>query len=274
VPPNGDLAVVFLDDRIDLTDRHGRNRRLFFPLQQPQSVPFPTARIEPLRGLSSAEIYERYGMAPGGTLAPKDATPLTASNALAAAAPRDAAIPKDDEPERVPGEGYSHQFEHFSRETTKGSASGWTVMRERSGRAGKGRLVFVDSTPPKFMILNCLLPLRIHPDDIPFGYRVMGRIIDKVGEDITTIAHAETFRDLKADPDGFARVSFKVGDQAGNFTRVDLALHVTPDAVQRGSNLEFFLQRQYCANPGIDTVQADARRFYDTGEWRVSAKPR
>jgi hypothetical protein len=272
IPENGDLAVLFLDDRIDLTDKHGRNRRLFFPSQRPQSVPFWTGRIEALRGLTSAEIHEQFGMAPGGTLAPKDATPLTASNAVVAASPR-YTVPQGGQPERLLGEGYSHQFEHFSRGTAKSPANGWTVMPGPS-RGSKGRLVFVDSTPPKFMILNCLLPLRIHPDDLPFGYRVMGMKIDKVGEDLVVIAHAETFHDLKIDPDGFVRVSFKVVDQAGNFTRVDLALQVTPDAVRRGSNLEFFLQRTYCANPGIDTVQADARRYYDTGEWRVSTESR
>ena len=41
VVPHGDIALLFEDSRIDLTDRDGRNQRLFFPFQHPDAIPFP-----------------------------------------------------------------------------------------------------------------------------------------------------------------------------------------------------------------------------------------
>jgi hypothetical protein len=95
-------------------------------------------------------------------------------------------------------------------------------------------------------------------------------VVDKVGDELVSIAHGQSFRDLKVDPDGFVRLSFTVNDLAGNPTRVDLPLRVTEKAVRRGANLEFFLQKKYCEESGIETVQADARRFYESGEWRAT----
>jgi hypothetical protein len=271
LPHNGDVGVIFVNDRIDLTDSLGRTRRLFFPSQGRDSVPFPTRGPAPLLGLSSWEIHQRFGIAPGGAVAPPEAVPLPFSNALAVRMARLAVTARDHTPERLPGEGYSHQREHFSQAAGPVLSSGWDVVPAQHGQAAAGRLVFRDTTPPKYMLLNCLLPLQIHPEDVSFGYRAMGMVVDKVGDEIVAIAHGQSFTDLTVDADGYVRVSFTVHDLSGNPTRVDLPLRVTDQAIRRGSNLEFFLQRSYCEHSGIDTVQADARRFYESGEWRVTA---
>src|SRR5688572_22676438 len=179
VPHNGDMAMIFLDDRIDLTDGRGNNQRVFFPSQHPDSVPFPTDGVDALRGLSSEDIQRRFSIAPGGALAPPAATVLPRSNALAVAAAPFSQPAQAFAPERRAGEGYSLQFDHFSRAAAETLASGWTVAGS-SADASPAALIFVDKTAPKFMLLNCLVPPQIHPDDVPFGYRVMGMVIDKV----------------------------------------------------------------------------------------------
>jgi hypothetical protein len=274
IPHNLDAAVIFLEDRIDLTDQQGRNQRLFFPSQRADSIPFPDGRVEALRGLTSGAIHARFGIAPGGTLAPGEAGPLAASNALAVASPQATQVDANPSPGRRVGEGYSLQRDHFSRVADTTAADEWSVAPATAATKGPTGLVFVDRTPPKFMLFNCLLPLQIHPDDVPFGYRAMGVVIDKVGTELSSIVHGQTFRNLTVGDDGFVRVSFTVADMAGNTTRVDLPLQVTPDALRRGSNLEFFMQRKHCEDSGINSVHADARRFYESGEWRLAAAAR
>ena len=130
--------------------------------------------------------------------------------------------------------------------------SRWKVVEEQSNK-----VVFVDNEPPKFHFLPGLLPFEIHPDDVQYGYRVMGMVADRVGTKITVRAFAKEFHDLVIDPDGYVRVSFTVTDMAGNETKTDVALLVTEKAIRRGANINFFVQKAYCGQCGYDTLYED-----------------
>ena len=110
-PVLGNLAMTFADDR-DLTDRHGKNTRLFFPSQHSNAILFPKDGPEALRGLTSKNIEERFGIAVGGALAPENAIVIPHSNALAANAslPLSTQIDSPDDPF------YPMLSEHFSRQ--------------------------------------------------------------------------------------------------------------------------------------------------------------
>jgi hypothetical protein len=58
---------------------------------------------------------------------------------------------------------------------------------------------------------------------------------------------------------------FEFPNLAGTFVPVEIALEVSPEAVRRGSNIEFYVQRTYCGECGRDTLDEDAERFYETG---------
>ncbi len=173
----GDLAILFEPDRIDLTDRHGRNQRLFLPFQHPDAVVFQRDGPEAVRGLTAQEIDRQFGLAPGGALAPAHAVRLPRSNALAAASPLPSGPERAASPAAASAEderaARSRLFEpfpirlrHFVETVGPTSSKGWTVVPAAAG-AGAKALVHANPNPAKFMFRRGLLPLRIHPATWP-----------------------------------------------------------------------------------------------------------
>jgi hypothetical protein len=140
----------------------------------------------------------------------------------------------------------------------------WEVMRATAATAASGSIVYVQRTPPRFIIAPGLLPLKIHPADIRYGYRAMGVVANQVGSKIAVRAFSREYTgdELRVDPDGFVRLSFKVDDMAGNETPVSLALKVSETAVRRGNNLDFFQQAAFCGKCGYDTLYDDVRKAF------------
>jgi hypothetical protein len=62
------------------------------------------------------------------------------------------------------------------------------------------------------------------------------------------------------------RTSFTVNNLAGATIPVEVALQVTTEAIRRGSNVDYYIQREFCGVCGSDTLEEDAKRFYATGE--------
>ena len=74
------------------------------------------------------------------------------------------------------------------------------------------------------------------------------------------------FHDLKIDPDGFVRLTFKYPNLARTEIPFELALQVTSSAVRRGPNVDFWSQREFCGTCGRDTLEQEVpQRFYETG---------
>jgi G8 domain len=274
----GDLALLFEPDRINLTDRHGRNRRLFFPFQHPETVLFPAEGPERIRGLTVAEIYKQFGLAPGGALAPANSIMLPKSNALAAASERnsnvDPDLPRiaslgppisDGSVDRSKGfEAFPIRWKHFLGQLDGDSAKGWNFVP--STGAAERALVYVNPNPPKFMLRRGLLPLRIHPEDVRYGYRVHGVVLEPVDGRLTMRNWEREFRNLTVEPDGYVRITFSITNLAGVETPVTIALEVTPEAVRRGTNVDYYIQREFCGACGSETLQEDAKRFYEAEE--------
>ncbi len=273
----GSLALVFEPDYVDLTDSHGRTQRLFFPYQHPATVLFSTEGPEGLRGLTVAEIYRQFKLAPGGALAPANANELPKSNALAAPMQhnsngvQDVAMlsnssTADSKFEPWKGfEAFPMRWKHFLRHLDEQSHKGWNLVPSASSDAKKA-LVYVNKDPVKFMFKRGLLPLRIHPDDVRYGYRVHGVVLEPVDGQLTMRNWEREFRKLTIDPDGYVRITFNITSLAGEDSPVAVALEVTPDAVRRGTNIDYYIQREFCGACGNDTWVEDAKHFYATGE--------
>ena len=274
----GDLALIFEPDYIDLTDRHGRNQRLFFPFQHPEKVLFPDDGPELIRGLTVAEIYRRFGLAPGDALAPANSMILPNSNALSAVSERnsngDSDSPSivslrpsasDDRTDRSTGfEAFPIRWKHFLAQSNGDSAKGWNFVSSTAPR--ERALVYVNARPAKFMLRRGLLSLRIHPEDVRYGYRVHGVVLEPVDGVLTMRNWERVFTDLKIDPDGYVRITFNMTNLAGVETPVTIALEVTAEAVRRGTNVDYYIQRKFCGACGSETLEEDAKRFYETGE--------
>jgi hypothetical protein len=267
----GDFALVFEPDRIDLTDNHGGIQRLFFPFQHPETVLFSDQGPERIRGLTVAEIYRQFGLAPGGALAPADAIKLPNSNALAAALERGGSgvsrsSVADGRVERAKEfEAFPIRWKHFLAQLDEDSANGWNFVPSAAG-GGTKALVYVNKNPVKLMFRRGLLPLRIHPEDVRYGYRVHGVVLEAVDGRLTMRNWEREFRELKIDSDGYVRITFNITNLAGDEFPVTVALEVTPEAIRRGTNVDYYIQREFCGACGNDTLAEDAERFYATGE--------
>ena len=259
IPENGDVAMLFENDRILLSDSSGV-RHLFFATQLADTIVLRDNGPSVLQGLSAAEIFNKFGLAIGGQLAPNDARSLPRSNGwFALFDPNNSKMPPTSAPVADSGEIYPRASQHFMR-SEQDIQNRWKVVEEQSNK-----VVFVDNEPPKFHFLPGLLPFEIHPDDVQYGYRVMGMVADRVGTKITVRAFAKEFHDLVINPDGYVRVSFTVADMAGNETKTDVALLVTEKAIRRGANINFFVQKAYCGQCGYDTLYEDIAKMFDMG---------
>lgn len=256
-PRFADLALMFEDDRIEMAGSDGRDTRLFFPFQHPAAIPVPDDGPAAIKGLTSAEIQRRFGLSAGGMLAPAKAMRLPRSNALAATL----AHGPDDFPAQplAYAEIYPGQIRHFD---ANDKASKWKVLLA----AGAAETPEGGVSGAKYMLRRGLLPLEIHPDDISHGYRFSGVLLERVGATLVSRSYSREFRDLRAGADGFVRIRFELPDLAGRMVPFEIALRVSPEAIRRGGNIDFWAQSAYCGKCGLDTLDEDAERFFTTGQ--------
>ncbi|WP_429027424.1 G8 domain-containing protein [Bradyrhizobium sp. I1.14.4] len=258
LPENGDIAMLFEPDRIYLTDDTGRHR-LYFETQLAQTVVLRDDGPTALLGLTAKQVFDKFGLSVGGQLAPDNVDRLAGSTGWIGRSTAMAEAPAARQ-RGAADELYPMSSEHFLRASSNVTDL-WKVVEGQSNK-----IVFVDREPPRFWFLPGLKPFEIHPDDVQYGYRIMGMVADHVGKKITVRAFAKEFHDLKVDPDGYVRVSFTVSDMAGNETKEDVALLVTEKAVRRGANINFFVQKAYCGECGYDTLYQDIARMFDVGD--------
>ena len=244
VPVNGDLSLLLSDDQLIWVG--DGPQRLFFPSQHPDAVPFDMGASTDFGGHTTREMYEEFGISVGGAMAPSDATPFPGSNALVAELTEPLSAPTTgtalDAEELTPAQQYTakFRFQYPGAWQNFRQADEVEVAADGSWRLGSdGAAVFADDEPPLFLLRPSLADLRIHPDDVSFGYRVDGRVYDRVGEFISVRAFTQDFHNLQV-LDGVVTVSFTIHDMAGNELPVTLELEVTTEARRRLGHLSFF----------------------------------
>jgi hypothetical protein len=252
VPPiNADLAMLFEDDRIYLK-QDNENRELYFAEQADNRVPLVGEGPAAMQGLSNRQLHDRFGLSVGGGVVSAKAAVLAGSNALLGPAlPDPVAYTLHPRAKKL---SYVETLEpqypmasaHFEQTSLASGRDEWRLLVDAD--SGRGKLIYVDRTPPELVLTPSLYPLEIHPDDVKYGYRVEGMLYDAVGSRVAMRAFTQDFLNLKASDDGFVHLDFEVHDLSENPQPIHMLLRVTEDAVHRGSNLSFFSQRQYCGD--------------------------
>ncbi|WP_373852110.1 hypothetical protein [Bradyrhizobium sp.] len=265
VPANGDVAMLFENDRIFWSDVAGKTFRLYFGSQNENFVPFADNGPPDLKGLTSGEIKERFGVAFGGQLAPVDAKPLPGSNATMALVDADDLAPTSKELEfaqNPSNELYPLAGQHIVNTEDQAAKSRWTFAGVASG-SEPPNFVFVKKTSPKLIVHPLLRKLVIHPDDVRYGYRLEGIVADIVDNRITKMAFIQDFPALQPDGQGHIALDVKFPDPAGDMTSLPLSLTVTKQAVRRGRNYEYYKQAQYCGKCNFEQeMERDIRATF------------
>jgi hypothetical protein len=202
-------------------------------------VPFEGTGIPQLDGKTSAEIWRDYALAVGGTLMPTRSRSERGVHGFVGPVADDylPALPAALQPKER--DSYGGNF--LTASQAEGLEDGWNFLTVESEGARRTLLVYADRTPP-VLVLDERVPLEIHPDDVPFGLRLEGDIIDYVAGIRTVNTVNRSYPDVEVDDDGMVHVFYPVKDAAGNVTEVPYAVRVTETAKRRGQNRSFYLQ--------------------------------
>ena len=237
-PESGDLLPVFSPDSVSLV-RGDRTHHVYYEEQAASARPFVGTDLADLEGLTSGEIWSRFGLAFGGRLAPPEARSNARTRGLIGP-PRTAAemaaqqwegpyVHPDDRPRPhlIAAAGIAE------------AQSGWRLASQDERSKTDSPLVLVDATAPRLVVDPDLSPL-IHPDDVRHGIHVCGYVEDRVGFQTQKYAFKRDFSDLVVGDDGVVRLQFEITDKAGNKSPVQLEFEVSEHAVRRGPNLTYF----------------------------------
>ena len=249
MPGNGDLSPFFGRVRVIVKNRgeDPKGRQIYFPEQAADAVPFGEAGVAQLKGKTSAQIWKEFGLAIGGTLAPKEAAPMSRIVGLVgppANYPRQVRLASDRFTKVLAG--YVPRVRDEQGQIREAPPvelkSGWNVIKYDA--AEPAVLVFAGNAPPRFETESGFRA-EIHPLDLQFGIRIRGNVVNQVGEIKSSVLIAKEFKPLVPGADGIVHIELPIEDGIGNRTIVPIALQVTDKAVRRGSNSLFYTQGTY-----------------------------
>jgi hypothetical protein len=249
MPRNGDLSPFFGRVRVIVKSRNTGpdGEQVYFSDQGAFAVPFAEAGIPAFVGKTSGQIWDKFGLAIGGTIAPPGA--VVRPRIVGLVGPLSAYPPQT----RLVSDRFSRDLAAYVPRVQDDNGRvlwgkptdlhpGWNVLKWRETEAAV--LVFGDIAPPVFEI-DPGFRSEIHPGDLQFGITLRGDIVDQVGSVKARILLARDFKPLVAGPDGTVRFEFSVEDRVGYSTVVPMALRVSDKAVRRGSNSLYYTQGAY-----------------------------
>lgn len=245
-PRELDITRLFERDVIRLNTPAYPGRQLYYREQAADFVPFPADRsasyLPPeLLGKTNQQLWEEYGLAIGGVVAPADAVADPRITGLIGA-------PAAYAPEvKLLSRKYTNRLEGYQLvyraargglvvdPTPVNLREGWNLLTRPVNGRSRTFLVFGDVTPPTFQLDFALEDMMaINPRDLKKGFRVTGI----VGDNSTGATFFQRdFANLdkvplqtRADGSQFVTLKFRLKDRAGNATVVRLELNVSANA--------------------------------------------
>jgi hypothetical protein len=274
---NGDLSLLFARDLLLVEDARFPGETLYWAEQHPDAVPLPKSEVAQLRGKTARLLWDEYGLAVAGSLAPAESAsrprvrglvgPVNGETRRGIAETAANTFADDVRARAAAREGYTLDQNRDWVAFVKGKPgepSGWRLETSRVGGHPRTRLLYVDSTPPHFE-LNPHVKLEIHPDDVKYGLEICGILHDEVAGKPTIKNMIKEYRDLKVDPDGYVTVKFCCADSVGNAAEHRYRFLVTDAAVKRGSNLGYYNQKEYQLSEA--SAAAAVPQPAQTGRW-------
>ena len=236
----GDLSMVF--EPTEIYVESGRNdyvgKQIYFPEQAKSVVPFEKIDVAELAGKTNGELWEKYKLAVGGAIAPADSIKHRRVKGLVG--DKVSYLPPipdkyfEIEPTVYKGN-YLKEFDD-SKYT-----EGWNFLSVNIDGDARTVMLYADSVKPT-LELDPRVPLVIHPDDVRFGLRLQGDVIDYVGGIRTVNTVNREYRDLVVSENGLINVEYPVVDAAGNINNVKYAIVVSETAPRRGQDIGHYLR--------------------------------
>ena len=251
-----DIRKLFSPDIIKLGTIRYNGMQLYYHEQAADFIPFKSGSAadympEELIGKTNAQLWEEFGLAVGGAVAPQGAFTDPTINALIGDATEyQTKIKMKSKVWSSELEGY--QLRYKDPETGKtvkdpnrvDLREGWNVITRQVNGEKRSFLVFGDTTPPEFILKTKLL--SINPADLKKGIKIVGQIKD---DSLGSKNFKKRFKNLdkltvqsKVDGTEFVVLSFSVKDRAGIRTAVEIEIVIDPDLprehVRKRKNLD------------------------------------
>jgi ribosomal protein S19E (S16A) len=239
---NRDLETFFSPDIVRLGTIRFQDRQVYYLKQAANAIPFPSSTsptwMPPeVLDKTNLELWNLYGIAPAGTVAPVEAVPVERINGLVG--PRTVYQPEL----RLVSRKYTNQLNDYqlAYRTPGGDTildpqrvnlrEGWNLVTRPIDGRPRTFFVYGDTQAPTF---TASTPLVVNPAGLEFGFVLRGTVFD---DSFGEMGFSKAFDDLKqrpvvtrADGSQFIRLEFQIRDLAGNTTNVVLELNLDPNA--------------------------------------------
>ena len=256
----GDVSVVFERDELQLNDARFPGQTLYYPQQHPDAIPFADQSLPQLKGKSSQQLWDDFGLAIAGRLAPRTATKHPQVHGWVGAVPVDESNSSGNKPRHAGVKTIDQNLSAVSFVRSE-NGSGWNIERRKGDAATASTvLTYADNQPPRFELDN-RIKLEIHPDDIKHGIMLCGLMYDKIGGVDTLCNMIVEKKDLEVDADGYVTVIHDFVDAVGNIEKKEYRFKVTDQATRRGANLNYYAQKNFNGEAGEQDDLASARPF-------------
>jgi hypothetical protein len=254
---NGDISLLFDRDVILVEDSRFPGHTVYFSEQCSKCVPFPKSDVEQLRGKTAQHLWDEYGLAVAGALAPENVRQHSAVRGLIGPVTEEVRRGVEETAKITFAQdraSYSDASDGYVLDQNRdrvrfvkgqpGESSGWRFDTTAEGNRRRTRMVYVDATAPHFELSPCV-KMQIHPDDVKYGIEICGVLHDDVAGKPTVKNMIKEFKDLQVDPDGYVTVNYTCADSVGNTTEHTYRFQVTEEAPRRGKNIGYYRQKEY-----------------------------
>lgn len=231
----GDISMVFEPTKVLIES--GENayvrKQLYFPEQASDFVPFEILEVAEIEGKTNQDLWAEFKLAVGGVLLPASAQRHEKIHGYIGSAATYL--------EKIPAKYFDIEPTVYKGNYVKdysGSkySDGWNFISIDVGGNARTVLLHADKTPPTFEI-DPRVSLKIHPDDVQFGLRLEGDVIDYVAGIKTVNRVNREYRQLVVNDGGYIDVVYPITDAAGNINNVKYSIQVTDSVPARGQDL-------------------------------------
>ena len=241
---NRDIGTLFTPDIVRLGTVRLNGQQVYYHKQAADFIPFPVHDSpdfipSELLGKTNREIWEAYGIAPAGIVAPSEAIGVDRINGLVG--PQSDYLPALE----LTSAKYTNQLGDYELVYHDGAGdlihdpipvqlrAGWNLVTRQVDGETRTFFIFGDIRLPSFQV-SARTPLIVNPAALELGFILRGTITD---DSFGEMQFKKTFHDLESreifirdDGTVYLLLDFQVKDLAGNAVDISLELTLDPEA--------------------------------------------
>ncbi len=242
---NRDLETYFSPDIVRLGTVKFNNHQVYFDKQAASYIAFPASDTATLTwlppeivGQTNQQLWDAFGLAPGGAIAPADAVHVAGINGLVGS--RTTYLPtlelRSDKYTNQPNN-YTLSYENargdeIAEQSKSPIREGWNLLTRQVDGNKRTFFVYGDTKAPEFILNTDRTDLRVNPQGLQFGIVIYGTVRD---DSFGEMHFRREFKDLQTRPiltdslgKKYINLTFNIHDLAGNTTSVSLKVYLDP----------------------------------------------